>query len=238
MVAITRITLGFVLCLWGTVAVAAEVTVAVAANFVTTARALAEDFTQRSGHKVRLAHGATGSLTAQIERGAPFDVFLAADAERPARLAEMGLAGPPQTYALGQLALAWRGEPTAIADIRSIAVADAKLAPYGVAAEEVLVTWDETPRKLTGENVAQALTFVVTGNADAGLVALAQVQDPRFMGSFQAISPELYSPIRQDAVLLDRGADNPAALAWMEYLLSSEGQAIIAAAGYALDVGE
>ncbi|MBT0956856.1 molybdate ABC transporter substrate-binding protein [Alphaproteobacteria bacterium KMM 3653] len=221
-----------------TSASAGQVTVAVAANFLTTAQALAEGFEAGGRHEVRLAHGATGTLTAQITRGAPFDIFLAADQARPAVLAAEDLvAAGPSTYAEGRLAVAFRGDPVPFGEITRMAIADPQVAPYGAAALEALAGLGISPELVRGENVAQAMSFVVTGNAEAGIVARSMVLNPRFRGSFANIHASLHAPVRQDAVLLLRGAENPAARAFYTYLFSAEARRIIINAGYGPGIG-
>lgn len=224
---------------------AGEVTVAVAASFLPVAETLAQSFTAETGHDVALVHGATGRLTTQIERGAPFDVFLAADVERPAHLHQAGLTvEPPKPYALGLLALVRRpGADTDGQDIseiltqaRWIAVADPAVAPYGRAALEALQRLlpnglPETPSSIAyGENAGQVLAFVSTGNAPVGVVALAQARASGL--PHLELGPALHAPIRQDAVLLTRAADNPVARTFLDYVLGAKAQAEIRAAGY------
>lgn len=227
---------------------AEEALVAVAANFADPAERLAESFEGETGHRIRLATGSTGRLYAQIVQGAPFDVFLAADRARPARLVEEGLAVPEtlRTYAVGRLALWSREDGPAsplerlrAGDYRRLALASPDLAPYGAAAMQSLerlgVLETARERLVFGENVSQAYAFVATGNADLGLVALAQVRRPEASeveGEFETVPMDWHAPIRQDAVLLRHGAENAAALAWLDYLAGPEAQAILAAYGY------
>ncbi len=219
------------------------VTVAVASNFRETAQVLAAEFERRSGHRVRLAFGSTGRHYAQIVHGAPFAVFLAADDERPARLEREGraVAGSRFTYALGRLVL-WSPRPGRVdgagrvleeGGFRRLALANPRLAPYGRAAREVLRRrglWRRLrPRLVMGENVAQALQFVHSGNAGLGFVALAQVRDAG--GSRWEVPAQEYTPIRQQAVLLE---ERPAARGFLEFLRSPAGRDIIRAHGYHL----
>jgi molybdate transport system substrate-binding protein len=229
-------------------AAGAEVHVAVAANFTAPMQAIVADFEQATGHKVQLAFGSTGKFYAQIKNGAPFDVLLAADAETPARLAKEGLAARNSrfTYAIGQLAL-WSAKPGYV-DAKGevlkqgafdhLAIANPKLAPYGAAAVETLnglgLLATLQPRFVEGENIAQTFQFVSTGNAELGFVALSQVYSDGKLksGSAWIVPASLHSPIRQDAVVLARGKDNPAALALMNYLKKDKARAIIGAYGY------
>lgn len=223
-----------------------EVQVAVAANFTAPARLIAAEFEKDSGHKARLAFGATGKFYAQIRNGAPFEVLLVADDETPARLEKEGAAvvGSRYTYATGRLAL-WSAKPGYVDDqaamlkkgeFRHLAIANPKLAPYGAAAVEVLTRLKlidaVQPKLVQAENIAQAHQFVASGNAELGFVALSQVmQDGRLgAGSAWVVPASLHQPIRQDAALLGRG--KPAAEAWLKYLRSDKARAIIRRFGY------
>jgi molybdate transport system substrate-binding protein len=229
---------------------AAEVQVAVAANFTAPMRAIAAAFEQDTGHKARLAFGSSGKFYAQIRNGAPFQVFLSADDEKPARLEQAGMAvaGTRFTYAIGQLAL-WsakagyvdnKGEVLKQGAYAHLAIANPKLAPYGAAAIEVLKNLGllETvqPRLVQGENIAQTYQFVASGNAELGFVALSQVtRDGRLtQGSAWIVPAHLHAPIRQDAVILANGKDNAAASALMAYLKSDKAKAVIRAYGYGI----
>jgi len=230
-------------------AFAGEVTAAVASNFATAINQLAPGFERVTGHKLVASFGATGKLYAQIRNGAPFDVLLAADDDHPKRLEAEGVAvaGTRFTYAIGRLAL-WSPDPHRVdangAVLRDgrfahLAVANAKTAPYGAAAEQVmrrLGVWDRLePRLVRGENIAQTFQFVITGNAELGFVALAQVRalPPARRGSHWLVPAELHEPLRQEAVLLRRGADKAAARALLDYLRASDVKSIIQNLGYA-----
>lgn len=227
---------------------AGEVRVAVAANFAGAMQKIAPAFEQATGHKALLSSGATGKFYAQIRAGAPFEVLLAADDETPAKLEQEGLAvaGSRYTYAIGQLVL-WsardglvdaRGEVLRQGKFEHLAVANPKLAPYGAAAVEALKAlqlYDElAPRFVTGENIAQTQQFVATGNAELGFVALSQVYEGGKIksGSAWIVPASLHTPIRQDAALLARGKDNPAARALLDYLRSEPARKLIAGYGY------
>ena len=236
--------------LWHALASAAEVSVAVASNFTVPMQELASAFEQASGHKARPAFGSTGRFYAQVKNGAPFQVLLAADDDTPAKLEKEGLAvaGSRFTYATGRLVL-WSASP-GVVDERGevlkkpgtgrIAIADPRLAPYGAAAVEAMgrlgVARALQPRIVQGENISQAYQFVLTGNAQMGFVALSQVMvDGRIdKGSAWRVPAQLHAPIRQDAVLLNAGKDNPAAAALMAFLRSDSARAIIRAHGYEL----
>jgi len=235
------------LCLPG-VASAAEVRVAVAANFAGTLRELARGFESATGHRVLISSGSTGKQYAQIRNGAAFDVFLAADSARPERLeAEgIGVAGSRFTYAVGRLALWAPGEPglglpdeyLRTADFGRLAIANPRLASYGLAAKQALEAWrlwDRLqPRLVRGENIAQAFQFVATGNASAGLVALSHLHAGKVSEeTFRLIPDDVHEPIRQQAVLL-RGGE--AAAAFTQYLRGAAATAVIRAAGYQVPV--
>ena len=227
---------------------AAEVSVAVAANFTAPMQKIAALFEQDSGHKAKLAYGSTGRFYAQIRHGAPFQLLLAGDDETPARLERegLGLAGSRFTYAIGRLVL-WSPQPGLVdaqglvlsqGRFDKLALADPKLAPDGAAAIESLgrlgLLEQLQARFVLGENIVQAYQFVASGNAQLGLIALSQVQlDGRLRaGSGWILPARLHRPIRQDALLLSAGKDNPAALALLRYLQGDKARAIIRAYGY------
>jgi molybdate transport system substrate-binding protein len=227
---------------------AAEVSVAVAANFAVPMQKIAAAFERDTGHRALLAFGSTGRFHAQIRNGAPFQVLLAADAQTPARLEQERLAVPGSrfTYATGRLVL-WSATPGLVDErgdvLRNpgrgkIAIADPKLAPYGAAALEVIrrlgLEASLQPRLVQGESIGQAYQFVSTGNAPLGFVALSQVMDHGRIpaGSAWIVPQELHAPIRQDAVLLAAGKDNLAAAALLAYLRSDAVRTIVVAHGY------
>ena len=230
------------------VARADEVQVAVAANFTAPMQAIASAFERDTGHKAVLAFGATGKFYAQIRNGAPFEVFLAADDETPAKLEkeQMAVPGTRFTYAIGKLVL-WsaqegfvdpQGEVLKKGDFKHLAVANPKTAPYGAAALEALqrlgVLENLRPRFVQGENIAQTYQFVLTGNAELGFLALSQIyKDGRISaGSAWMVPANLYAPIRQDAVILGKGQNKPAARALLDYLKGEKARAIIKSYGY------
>ncbi len=232
----------------GAQAQAADVVVAVAANFAETARALAPRFRAATGHSVRFVVGSTGKLAAQIMQGAPFDILLAADTARPDMMEARGLTVPGArlTYATGRIVL-FTADPARLpgdgvaalreGDFAHLAIANPALAPYGRAAREALQAlelWAGLQDRLViGQNVAQALSMAATGNADFAIVARALVVSPRAPeGRWWAFPSDLHGPIRQDAVLLRRAAGNPAARAFMAFLAAPETRAAIRAAGF------
>ncbi|WP_413468751.1 molybdate ABC transporter substrate-binding protein [Marinobacter sp.] len=242
-----------ILLLAGARAQAGETVVAVAANFTDTARELAQMFEARTDHQVTLSFGSTGKLYAQIANGAPFDVFLAGDAERPELAVSAGLAvaGTRFTYAEGKLVL-WSLEPALVeqgrrylaeASPERLAIANPVTAPYGLAAQQVmqrLGVWQRLePRLVRGESIAQTFQFVATANAEAGFVALAQLRGwSGAMGSAWEVPQALYDPVVQQAVLLNRGRDNDAARAWLAFLREAEAVAVIESYGYGVPAGQ
>lgn len=223
---------------------------AVAANFQGPLERLGAEFARRGGARLVVSAGATGMLYTKIAQGAPFDLFFAADRERPERLEREGLAvaGSRFTYAEGQL-VAWRpGRPwrgtleAALRDpaVRVVAIADPGSAPYGAAAMQVLEALGlarQPPFRLVqGESLGQTFQFLATGNADLGFVSLAQILEFRqrrdVRGETLAVEPQLHAPILQDAVILGPGADHPGARGFMDFVRSPVGRRLIERAGY------
>lgn len=227
-------------------AVAAEALVAVAANFRSTAEVLQADFEAAGEHELVIISGSTGKLYTQITNGAPFDLFLAADAERPRLLAAAGISNqPPRTYASGRLGIWISGERLAtenpaaqLTGLRRIALANPSLAPYGAAALSVIdhlgIRSKLEGRLAYGENVAQAYAMVAAGAAEGGLIAWSLLQDGGKAAASWPVPESWHPPLNQDAVLLEHGADNPAAQAFYSYLFSPAARAIIGARGYVL----
>ena len=233
-----------------TLAQAAEVSVAVAANFTGPMEKIAPAFEKATGHKALVAYGTVGKFYAQIKNGAPFEVLISADDATPKRLESDGLALRESrfTYAIGKLVL-WstkpelidaKGEVLKAGNFRHLAVANPKVAVYGAAAVEVMqqmgVDKALESKLVLGENITQAYQFAATGNADLGFVALSQIyKDGQYApGSYWMVPPNLYPQIRQDAVLLERGKNNPAATALLEYLKTDAAKAVIRSHGYEL----
>lgn len=232
-------------------AIAESLTIAVASNFADTAKHLAEEFEMNSDHEAQLILGSSGRFFAQISNGAPFDIFLSADREKPSALVEAGLARPESrfTYAIGRLALWSRDEMLVSGDVsvlqtdsfRKVAIANPRLAPYGKAAREVLNEYglynELSARLVQGENIAQAFQFVFTGNAELGFVSLSQVMKGGALASGSAwIIPEnLHLPIRQDAVILTNAVSAGATEAFMAFMKTPRSRAIIASYGYGLE---
>jgi molybdate transport system substrate-binding protein len=227
---------------------AEQVMVAVAANFSGASEVLEAEFEAASGHSIETALGSSGRFFAQISNGAPFQVFLSADQDKPTALEAAGLAVADSrfTYAIGSLVL-WSaesdyigtdGEVLAQGRFQRLAIANPRLAPYGIAAMQVLdrLGIDAATRGkiIRGENIAQTYQFVSTGNAELGFVALSQVLTAGRIatGSGWIVPAELHEPIRQDAVLLEKGAASVAAQDFLAFLRSSRGREIITSFGY------
>lgn len=231
---------------------AASITVAAASNFVLALPALQAAFTaEHPETEVVLTTGATGSLIAQIERGAPYDVLLAADLDYPRGLAARGHAEADTLVAFARGRLVWwtmrpLAAETALADalhdpaLRRIAIAQPDHAPYGVAAREVLQhlgRWDDLqPRLVRGENISQTAQFVESGNADGGFVSLSLVQAPRLAGrgTWIEVPAALYSPLDHGAIVTRRGAANPASAVFINWLQSAAARDLLLRFGYAV----
>jgi len=227
-------------------ALAGEVIVAVAANFTNATRDIVPLFEKATGHTAKVSFGSTGKLFAQIENGAPFEVFLAADSKRPEKAEKEGLAVPGTrfTYARGKLAL-WSAKPGVFKDgesyVKSLvfpraAIANPRTAPYGLAAQQVmghLGVWEQArPKLVQGDSIAQTFQFVATGNAEVGFVAFSQVKAwGKDAGSLWQIPETYYAPIAQQAVLLKKGEGNPAARAFLDFLKTPEAHAVISGYG-------
>ena len=228
-----------------------EVHVAVAANFAVPMKQIAEYFEKESGHKVLLSLGATGKFYAQITNGAPFDVFLSADDETPARLEKEGfaIAGSRFTYATGRLVL-WSAKPDLVdaraavllrGDFKHLAIAAPKLSPYGAAAIETLekigLLRMLQPKIVQGESIGQTFSMISTGNAELGFVALSQVYADNASGGVKSgsgwvVPANLHKPLQQDVVLLTRAKAKPVAAQLMTFLKSEQARAVIRSFGY------
>ncbi|MGL4204818.1 MAG: molybdate ABC transporter substrate-binding protein [Aeromonadaceae bacterium] len=225
-----------------------EVLVAVAANFLAPLQEIAAEFEKSTQHHAVITPGATGKLFTQIQNGAPFEVMVSADSKTPKKLvkAELALADSQFTYARGKLVL-WSGDEKRVdnqgavlksGSFKHLAIANPKTAPYGAAAIETLdklgLSTTLQGKLVTGENISQTKQFVDSGNAELGFVALSQVYKNGKItkGSAWLVPENFYSPLYQDAVLLKKGEDNPAATALLNYLKSDKAKAIMATYGY------
>ncbi|MEE8427514.1 MAG: molybdate ABC transporter substrate-binding protein [Woeseiaceae bacterium] len=244
----------FASCLFGMLTLdagAASITVAVASNFTAALHDLAAQFEAESGQTIRVSSGSTGKLYAQITNGAPFDVLLAADVERP-RLLEAsghGVAGSRFTYAIGHLVLWSRDAALTGGDCRRqlenlgqqrLAIANPDTAPYGAATRDTLMgleLWERVkPQLVVGENIAQTLQFVASGNARLGFIAATQALDLRLPEATCAwpVPSKLHRAIEQQAILLRRAAENSVASDFLKFLRDATGHAIIERNGYSL----
>ena len=231
------------------------VSIAAAANLTHVAKLLNAEFaTVAPNVKVTISFAASGSLFAQISHGAPFDLFMSADTAYPRRLTEEGHADPAslRTFAVGRLAL-WTtrseidvsdlGAALASPRLKKLAIAQPRVAPYGHAAEEVtrrLKLWDHlAPKLVYGENITQTAQFVQTGNADAGFVALSFLAGNEVKGHWCEVPKAWYASVslEQACVLTHRGAQNPAARRYLEFLQSEAARKILEAHGYAAPSG-
>jgi len=253
-----RVALVLALLLFSQTSRAATVLVAVAANFSKPMTEIAAEFEKATGHSAKLSFGSSGKFVSQLENGGPFEVLLSADEKGPQKLEQSGLTVPDSrfVYALGKLVL-WSAKPGYVDDqgkilttggFKHLALADPKLAPYGAAAVEVLkklgLFEKLQPLFVQGENIAQTYQFISTSNAELGFVAFSQVigfdnAHPEENGKIASGSGWIipsgdYAPIRQGAVLMKKGAENPAAPALLDYLKSAPALAIIEKYGYDL----
>lgn len=227
---------------------AQEVYLAVSSNFAKPIQSIAAKFTQETGIKVNFSLGATGALYAQIKSGAPFDAFLSADTQTPQKLATEGIGLPASrfTYARGKLVL-WSKDPTLVDSkglvlksdrFKSIALANAKLAPYGKAAQETIehlgLSSQLKTKIILAENITQVYQYVSSQNIELGFVSLSQLplSESGSVGSQWLVPSALYSPIEQDAILLNKGSKSSAAIQFMQFLKRQDIKAIINASGY------
>lgn len=235
--------------LWAGAAHADTISVAVASNFTAPMQKIAAEFAKDTGHKAELSFGATGKFYAQISNGAPFGILLAADDTTPAKIARegKGVADSRFTYAVGKLVL-WskqdgyvdaQGAVLKTGKFQHVAIANPKLAPYGLAAEQTLTQLglleQIKPKFVQGENIGQTYQFAATGNAELGFVALSQMMEDGKIksGSAWLVPAAMHEPIRQDGIILNNAKDNAAAKALMDYLQGDKARAIISAYGYA-----
>jgi molybdate transport system substrate-binding protein len=243
-------------CLVATAPHAEELRVAVAANFKQTAEELCEAFFEGRDGRCLVTPGASGLLYGKVTQGAPYDVFLSADRERPERLEQEGLAvaGTRFTYAIGRLVL-WRPGLAASTElralltdgrIRDLAIANPKTAPYGRAGLETLSALGIDAaafRLVQADSAGKVVQFVASGAADAGFVSLAQVlqyegaSGRNLRDEYVHVDPALHRPIEQQAVLLAGAGEKHVAREFMAFLASARGRVIIESAGYLLPPG-
>ena len=247
MLVVTR-NLLLVVALFYNVALHAEVlNVAVASNFAHTLKLLSTDFTKQTGHQLRISSASTGKLYAQIHHGAPFDVFLSADEKRPELLVSENKAEPATAYvyAQGQIVLLSNivsgnscQDVLSSSDLKRLSIANPKTAPYGVAAKQVmerLDLWQRLqPRLVKGENIAQTLQFVSTRNAQAGFIAKSMLQMGKQVehACIWDVPADMYSPINQKMVVLNKAKDKASARAFASYMRSDAAKEIIKSTGY------
>ena len=230
-----------------------QLTVAAAADLQSVLKEVATRFERQTGSKVKLSFGSSGTFFAQIQNGAPYDVFFSADVDYPEKLEAAGLAEPGSLYqyAIGKIVL-W--VPTGsgvdvtkglaiVADpaVRRLAIANPAHAPYGRAAEAALKRvglWQKVSSKLVlGENISQAAQFVQSGNADVGILALSLVlaSAMKDKGRYFEVQQELYPPLRQAAVILKNSGHKQTAHQFMEFTKTPEIKSLLQHYGFAVE---
>jgi molybdate transport system substrate-binding protein len=226
-------------------ALAAETQVAVAANFTEPAKEIATAFKAATGHTATLSFGSSGQFYSQMAHGAPYDVFLSADADRPKKAEQdgLGVTGSRFTYAIGRLVLYSKtpglvdgaGAVLSSGKFNKLSIADPTAAPYGVAAVQTMQKLGAynavKPKIVMGTSITQAYQFVDTGAAELGFVALSQVINVAG-GSRWVVPATDHAPIDQQAILLYTGKDNVAAKAFLAFLKTPPALAIIKKYGY------
>jgi molybdate transport system substrate-binding protein len=228
------------------VAHAAEIKIAVSANFKPAMQEIQKAYEAKSHNTLSVNYGSTGKFYTEIKTGFPFEVFLAGDNEHPEKLEKDQLAveGTRFTYAIGQLVL-WSPKAGVVddkgevlkGDFKKLAMPNPKLSTYGVAAEEVLknlqLSEKVAARLVLAEHSLQAYQFVSSGAVEMGFVGLVELKAQETIpGSYWMIPANLYSPLEQQAILLKKGQGNPAAQDFLEYLKSKESRAVIEKFGY------
>lgn len=241
----------------------APLTIAVASNFKPTLMALLRDYRRSTGIKDKIISASSGQLFAQIQHGAPFDIFLSADKQRPLALEQLGLIEQHsrQSYAIGQLVL-WVSPSykhklsplqqsldklSLLKSLRAenlpqhtvFAMANIKAAPYGLAAKQLLdnlqiwTFWQ--PMLVQAGNVSQVYQYTKSGNAHLALLSLAQIKLTGMTESEYLLIPEnLYAPIEQQGVILRSARQKAAARRFINYLHSAKAQSLIQQSGYNL----
>ncbi len=233
---------------------AQEIRVAAASDLQAAFRELAPKFETKNGVKVKLSFGSSGNISSQIQNGAPYDALFSADIEYPQRLISAGLTEPDSLYeyAIGRLVI-WvpngfqldlQNGMKVLLDpsVHKIAIANPQHAPYGraaVAAMQSAGIYDKARDRLVmGENISQAAQFVQTGNADVGLIALSLALSPAMKGAgrYAEVDPMSYPELRQAAIVLRNAKNKPGALAFLDFVMSAEGQAIMKRYGFSMPV--
>lgn len=240
---------GIALTICSSAALAEDLVVAVASNFLTTLQQLAPDFENQSGHKVKVVSGSTGKLYAQIKAGAPFDVFLAARGKEVQLLEQDGLvqSGSRITYARGRLVLWSTTNPNVAVDgaaamksgeLSVLAMANPAVAPFGVAAVEALHSHGiDAPyrfRVVRAEDVAQAFLYANSKNVDAAFVAESQIvaAQSQISGYMWRVPASDYQPIEQQAGVVARSKNKMLAYAFLQYLQSAKTKQRLQSLGY------
>ena len=223
-----------------------DINIAVASNFRAPLEEIANLYTKTTSKKVVISSGSSGKFVAQIENGAPFDLFLSADQKFPRALIEKKLAEQSSrfTYAIGSLVL-WSSSPELVdgeagvlkrLNFKHLAIANPDLAPYGLAAKQTLEKmglWEKVKSKIVmGENIEQTEQFIASGNAELGFIPLSMVKTLK--GTHWLVPSENYSPILQDAVILSRSKDKPEVKKFFAFLKSKGAKGIIESYGYSL----
>lgn len=228
------------------------VRVAAAADLRFAMDKLSKDFESKTGTNVDVTTGSSGNFFAQIQSGAPFDLFFSADMDYPKRLEASGFAEPGTLieYALGQIVI-WtpvnshvdvaQGKWNALLDARvqKIAIANPALAPYGraaIAALQKAGIYEQVKAKLVyGENISQAAQFAQSGNAQAGIIAHSLALSPGMKeGKVWEIPADMHSPVEQGAVVLKNAKNKAAAFEFLNFVKSTAGRAILEKHGFAI----
>ena len=237
-------------------AAAEEITIAAASDLNFAFKEIIPAYEKETGHHVKLSLGSSGNFFSQVQNGAPFDLYFSADIAYPRKLEEAGLTarGSLYQYAVGRIVM-WTGNGTGIdvsrgfdvlreGTIKKIAIANPKHAPYGRAAVAALGKaglYEELKDRLVyGENISQAAQFVESGAADIGIIALSLALAPpmKVAGRYWEIPPDMHAPIEQGVVMLSGGKNRGAAKAFLSFLQSAEGQAIMTRYGFVLPGNE
>ena len=245
-----KLFISLILVVFAAIAQAQTIRVAAAANLQSVIKVLQADFTKRTGVKVDAVTGSSGNLVAQINNGAPFDVFLSADMDFPQKLKRSGQSDKdPVVYAMGSLVICSKEninlknwQKLIVTDaVTKVAIANPKIAPYGKAAEESLqkagLLEQVRAKAVYGESISQVNTYITTGVVTVGFTTQSLVRDPANATKlyWQAISPKTYAPIEQGMVVLKHATDagnTAAANRFYQYMLSSAAKSILKKYGY------